>query len=281
MTSENKKWENVKAEYLRQVEKALSKIKNHRKKEVLDDVSAHLDRRFAELEEDNQTWENFQSIITQMGPPSDYAELLEPNAVSTKKVSLKKVLSVIAPLVVIIISGIVLLLIIFAEPKPVSPERFRDGFFEKHDSFDIDSATLSDVKKIFGEPKEYVWGNQTLDREDLPRRFVIIYPDSFCVFMAEDKVVELRHEGPETEYAWKGKIHVGDSIDHVKEVVGEPTQIITGEKNWFKDKVLYRDIEGREGHCYYAREDQDVRFWFANYKVIAIYITRSDYDDGS
>ncbi|MHC4271594.1 MAG: hypothetical protein ACYST2_04700, partial [Planctomycetota bacterium] len=167
------------------------------------------------------------------------------------------------------------------EPKPVSLERFRDGFFEKHDSFDIDSATLSDVKKIFGEPKEYVWGNQTLDREDLPRRFVIIYPDSFCVLMAEDKVVELRHEGPETEYAWKGKIRVGDSIDHVMEVVGEPTQIVTGQENRFKDKVLYKDIAGRQGHCYYARHDQDVRFWFADYKVVAIYITRSDYDDGS
>jgi hypothetical protein len=280
MTSENKKWEDIKADYLQKVEKALSSVKNHRKKEVLDDVSAHLDRRFEELEEDNQTWENFQSIITEMGPPSDYAELLEPNAPSAIKKSNKKNALFIAAVAIVIIVCIILLNVLPLEPKPISPERFRDGFFEKHDSFDIDSATLSDVKKVFGEPKEYVWGNQTLNREDLPRRFVIIYPDSFCVFMAEDKVVELRHEGPETEYAWKGKICVGDSIEHVMEVVGEPTQIITGEKNRFKDKVLYRDIEGREGHCYYARHDQDVRLWFADYKVIAIYITRSDYGDG-
>jgi uncharacterized membrane protein len=38
-------------------------------------VGGHLDRRFAELEPKEQTWENFQKIVTEMGPPSDYAEL--------------------------------------------------------------------------------------------------------------------------------------------------------------------------------------------------------------
>lgn len=79
MTSENKEWDSLKAEYLRQVEKALSSVKHPRRKEVLDDVRSHLDRRFAELEPDQQTWEDFQAIITEMGPASDYADLLDQN----------------------------------------------------------------------------------------------------------------------------------------------------------------------------------------------------------
>jgi len=82
MTAENRKWESLKTEYLRKVEKALSSVKHPRGKEVLDDISSHLDRRFAELEPQEQTWENFQRIITEMGPASDYAELLDAQAVS-------------------------------------------------------------------------------------------------------------------------------------------------------------------------------------------------------
>ena len=62
MTSENKTnktWDSVKAEYLRQVEKALSSVKHPRSKEVVEDVGSHLDRRFAELEPQQQTWEDF------------------------------------------------------------------------------------------------------------------------------------------------------------------------------------------------------------------------------
>ncbi len=77
MTSESRKWESLKAGYLRKVEKALSSVKHPRGKEVLDDVSCHLDRRFADLEPQEQTWENFQRIITEMGPACDYAELLD------------------------------------------------------------------------------------------------------------------------------------------------------------------------------------------------------------
>ena len=77
MNSENKTWESLKAEYLHQVEKALSLVNHPRSKDVLEDVSSHLDRRFAELGPDQHSWENFQAIITDMGPPSEYAELLD------------------------------------------------------------------------------------------------------------------------------------------------------------------------------------------------------------
>ena len=71
------KWDNIKEGYLYQVEKMLLKVKHHAKKQVLEDVSSHLDQKYAELSEDNRTWENYQQIITEMGPAEDYAELLD------------------------------------------------------------------------------------------------------------------------------------------------------------------------------------------------------------
>lgn len=109
MTSSNKIWDNLKADYLRQVEKALSSVKHPRGKEVLEDVSSHLDRRFAELGAQQQTWENFQSIITEMGPASDYAELLEPHAAHPYRSTRDKYM-LLAGLVTVVIIGTAVLL---------------------------------------------------------------------------------------------------------------------------------------------------------------------------
>lgn len=150
---------------------------------------------------------------------------------------------------------------------------------EKIAQLDIDKATLSDVIKTFGKPTKYIWGRETLDEDNLPGHYVVDYPDEFHVFMSSDKIVELRHEGPGTGYAWRGKLRVGDSLGQALDVVGRPEKVLTGEENRFEDGVLYKDIGDKEGYCYYARMDQDVRLWFMDYKVGAIYMTRSDYGE--
>jgi uncharacterized membrane protein len=104
--SENGTWETVKAGYLEQVEKALASVGHREKKQVLEDVSSHLNQRFSELGDDEQTWENMQAIITEMGPASDYAELLEP---ATPKSNKEKVFAS-----VIIIVAVIAVAIIFA-----------------------------------------------------------------------------------------------------------------------------------------------------------------------
>ncbi len=109
MTSEKKIWDNIKTEYIRQVEKALSSVKHPRRKEVLEDVLSHLDRRFAELEPDQQTWENFQTIVTEMGPVSDYAELLASQAGQTNRSNRKRYLLWVSLAVVVIVAAAILL----------------------------------------------------------------------------------------------------------------------------------------------------------------------------
>lgn len=117
MNPESQTWKGLKAEYLHKVEKALSAVKNPRKQDVLADVRSHLDNRFAELEPAEQNWENFQAIITEMGPPSDYAELLEPGVVtSVQRVKSKHLLW--AGIVIVIITAVILLpTVIFPKAK--------------------------------------------------------------------------------------------------------------------------------------------------------------------
>lgn len=83
-------WTEVKTDYLKRVEQALSTARHPRSFEILADVSGHLDRRFVELGPQQSTWDNFQKIITEMGPPSDYAELVGTNNLAGKDASLGK-----------------------------------------------------------------------------------------------------------------------------------------------------------------------------------------------
>ncbi|HUW19201.1 MAG TPA: S8/S53 family peptidase [Sedimentisphaerales bacterium] len=281
MTSENKTWESLKSKYLHEVEKALSSIRHPRARDVLDNVRSHLDQRFAELAPDQQTPECLDSIITEMGPASDYAELLDPGAGHLQQgVRLKYVVGSAVAAVFVIVAGILLVVKISRPPEPVTTEEFRRGFLEKVNKFEIDTANLKDVVRFFGEPLEYMWGVRILDRKSLPRRYVLVYPDGFNVLMADNRVVELRHEGPGTGYVWRGKLRVGSSLGEVLEVVGRPTETVEGGPVEFRDGVLYKDFDGRKGGCYYGRSDLSLRLFFADYKVVALYVTRSGWVDG-
>jgi beta-lactamase regulating signal transducer with metallopeptidase domain len=148
----------------------------------------------------------------------------------------------------------------------------------KIEQLDIDTADLERVKKIFGKPAQYIWGKETFSEDNLPKRYIMVYPSSFCVFMSNNKIVEIRHESG-FNYVFRDKLRSGSTLDEVFEVIGYPKKVVQGEENKFENGVLYKDIDGRKGHCYYARHDQDVRLWFLDYKIIAIYMTRSDYGE--
>jgi len=106
--SGNGTWDSVKTGYLDQVEKALALAGHREKKQVLEDVRSHLDQRFSELAFDEQTWENMQTIITEMGPASDYAELLESNTLVPRPgIRLRHLLWI--SVIIIVVAGAVFL----------------------------------------------------------------------------------------------------------------------------------------------------------------------------
>jgi hypothetical protein len=69
-------------------------------------------------------------------------------------------------------------------------------------------------------------------------------------------------------------------LEEAIDVLGPPKETAEGGKKQFRDGVLYKDIEGRRGHCYYGRSDVGLRLFFADYKVAALYVTRSGWVDG-
>lgn len=143
-------------------------------------------------------------------------------------------------------------------------------------TLNIDAADLTKVIATFGPPVKYIWGAQTLSPDQLPKRYIAVYPGNFCVYMRDNQIVELRHEGG-FAYVWAGKLRSGSTLQEALAVLGAPDKTVTGEGNGFEPRVLYRDISGQKGRDYYHRPDQKVRVWFWDDKVIAIYMTRSDY----
>jgi hypothetical protein len=117
MTSEAKTWETLKADYIRQVTEVLSSVKHPRAGDILEDVSSHLDQRFAELAPDRRTWENLQAIITEMGPASDYAELLDTGETPTKPTVSRKYLLVAVLLFIAIAAAMIILPMVISDKE--------------------------------------------------------------------------------------------------------------------------------------------------------------------
>jgi len=176
-------------------------------------------------------------------------------------------------------SLILVIIVALCLVSPAAPKTESD-INAKVAQLDIDKATLDDVIRIFGEPTKYIWGKETFTKDNLPSRYIASYPDGFSVFMLNGQIAELRFAKPGAGYIFKNKLQIGSVLDKVLEVIGQPAQTVEGQPNKFEDGVLYKDIDGRKGYCYYKRADQNVRLFFANYKVTALYVTRSSPAEG-
>ena len=107
MTSEHQQWQELKLNYLKHVEQALASVDSPKTAEVLNDVAAHLENKYADLPPEYRTWEAFQQIITEMGPPQEYAELLregKPMAVKNK-FGINEFLAVVFVITLMIVGG--------------------------------------------------------------------------------------------------------------------------------------------------------------------------------
>ena len=164
-------------------------------------------------------------------------------------------------------------------PKTASDPEFARLLPERVAALNIDSAGPKEIKAIFGEPVRYLWGDATYTADALPDRYIMSYPCGFSVFMMDNRIVEIRHERG-SPYVYRDKLRIGSTLEEVLDLLGAPTETVTGKQNTFKGNILFKDIEGQTGRDYYARPDQNVRIFLMGDKVTAIYMTRSDYSDG-
>jgi len=145
---------------------------------------------------------------------------------------------------------------------------------EKVSQLDMNNATLDDVIRIFGEPDKYVWSRETFTKDNLPSTYIASYnSDEFQVVMSGGTVIEMRFRRGHTGYVYKDKIRLGSSLDDVLAIVGKPERTVVGQASEYEKGVLYKDIDGTRGYCYYKPAGQDVRFFFRNYKVSGLYLT--------
>jgi hypothetical protein len=135
---------------------------------------------------------------------------------------------------------------------------------------DLRKATRADVLRIFGEPQSYTSEGKTFTKDSLPRVYIMEYPNDFSVLMNGGRVGELRFGGPAAGYAYRGKLHVGSSLEEALAVLGQPASTVEGGPIGGTDAVLYKDVDGKKGDCYYSRRDQHVRLIFQDCKVAAL-----------
>ena len=76
MIDEKSLWLKAKNDYLELIEQALAEVEYPKRYDLLTQVERHLEQKYAELPPEGRTWESFRQIITEMGPPEDYAVLL-------------------------------------------------------------------------------------------------------------------------------------------------------------------------------------------------------------
>jgi serine protease AprX len=181
--------------------------------------------------------------------------------------------------------NLTLISILFVVTLFVSPERVISKELpeinKQIDQLKIGTSSLEDAVRILGEPEQYLWGNKTFTKDSLPTTFIAVWKDRLIIVVVHGTVDEIRFESPHSKYLFMGRIGIGSRLEEILEVVGQPKEIVENEPIGFKDGVLYKDVEGQKGACYYARSDKKVRMFFRNNKVRALYLTRGVANTGS
>ncbi len=100
MTTSEKTWVSARDNYLRQVREALKASKYPGAKSIIEEVQQHLESRYSELPPESRNWEGYQQVITEMGPPSDYVDLLGIGKLKRRIIRWKKI-AITVPLLLI------------------------------------------------------------------------------------------------------------------------------------------------------------------------------------
>lgn len=168
---------------------------------------------------------------------------------------------------------------IFADSSPVyvGIGISNEAVLKNINLLDIELDTRDDIENLFGQPHSYIWGDKKFSIEELGGNYIMIYSDDFHIWMVNDKVVELRFYGD--FYTSDTGVSVNMKKVDVVDKLGEPSEIRVGKSNGYMDDVLYEDINGDMGYCYYSKKEKGIRLFFTDYKVNAMYIMSPNTDD--
>ncbi len=100
MTADEKTWASARDNYLHDVKEGLKAAEYPGAKSIIEEVRQHLESRYSELPAENRTWEAYQRLITEMGPASDYVDLLGIGKLKRRIITWKKI-AIAVPLILI------------------------------------------------------------------------------------------------------------------------------------------------------------------------------------
>ena len=146
---------------------------------------------------------------------------------------------------------------------------------EKIAALNIDTATLDDVIRIFGNPSAFSRDRRYFTKNNLPSSYFMSYPDDLTIQMVGGKVRDIRIAKP--GYVFPGGIQVGSPMEDALAALPKPKAIVERELTNIRDGVLYKDIQGDKGWSFYARPDRGAWFMFAGGNVFYLSLTRSDF----
>jgi serine protease AprX len=158
-------------------------------------------------------------------------------------------------------------------PDSTAADGNLDGLDAKIVQLSKKGSTSEDVIRALGEPEQYLWGEKIFKKDNLPATYVARYPKGLSVLISGGEVAELRAEEPGPGFTWHGILRLGSSMEEALKVLPLPSKTVIGEPLGFDANVFYKDIDGRKGSCYYSRPDQNVRLFFHDRKVSALYAT--------
>jgi hypothetical protein len=168
-------------------------------------------------------------------------------------------------------------------PRPLGRRQLTRDFQLQPTDFNAKIIQLSkpgtlveEAIRLLGEPEAYCWGEQTFSRTNLPATYILRYPQGVEVMVSDGLVNELRSELPGPGFTWRGQLRLGSSLDEVLQALGPPSRTVVGQALDFAPDVLYKDIGGKPGRCYYSRPDQHIRLFFRGYRVCALYLPLTD-----
>jgi RNA polymerase sigma factor (sigma-70 family) len=139
---------------------------------------------------------------------------------------------------------------------------------------------VAEAISLLGEPVRYANGTNTFSKGKLPESYSLVYTNGVEVWALRGRVMQLRSLRPGPGFGYHGKLRLGSMLEEVLDVVGppletipgRPAKVILGRKLTGDPGVLYTEIGGEAGLCYYWRPDQNVEFLFKQNKVIALII---------
>ena len=145
---------------------------------------------------------------------------------------------------------------------------------------DINKATADNVIDVFGKPLSYQFGSDFFEEDNLPELYCMNYPGYFMVMIHENQV---RSWGSEEVpgYTFSDSIQIGSTVDEVLRELGPPAKVVEGFKfggGKFKDNVLYKNMNGRKGYCYYATisKGKRIRMFFMGNKMFSLHEHRTE-----